>query len=132
MVIGIVLTNPNQKQDRGVAAPHSAILLANAPKVCKRAFHWRGATCGVPRAVHFSSADDIGWQLPLFTNGNRRPLSLRSPGDASRNLGGKGPDRGIVTVIFPVRHSRAGGKPTGFNFRLVYHHQKNHRCGHPS
>jgi len=34
-------------------------------------------------------ADDDGWSRPFFTNGKKRPLSLRSPGGASRPFGGK-------------------------------------------
>jgi len=43
-------------------------------------------------AAYFSLAEYIGWALPLFTKGKKRPLSLRSPGGAAQTFGGKGPD----------------------------------------
>jgi len=71
-------------------------------KVSKKSFSLAWGDLWCAWSGTFLQADDSGWYLPLFTKGDRRPLSLRSPGGASRKRGGKSPEGLNMTVVFTL------------------------------
>jgi len=96
---------------RGLGPARRLTLLSRNKRVSRK-MRPAGSMGDVQEEVIFSLAANGGKSLPLFTKGHRRPLSLRSPGDASRN----GSDIIAHSIFLTVRFEST-----------KIHHQKNRR-----